>query len=363
MSTLKATYLQQASSASPNITLDASTNATVAGTLAMGHSFKRNKIINGNMLIDQRNAGASVSFTAGGQYFVDRWCGSASAGSKMTAQQSSTAPTGFTTSLLVTSSTAWTVGATDYTTLNQYIEGFNIADLNWGTANAKTITVSFWVRCSLTGTFGALISNGTNSGTATRTYPFTYTISSANTWTYITVTLAGDTTGTWGSTNSGGVTIQFSMAAGSSVVGTPNTWAGTLYWGATGQTNILATNGATWYVTGVQLETGSIATPYERQIYSDQLAQCQRYCFKGTLYDLGRATDSTYPSNLLLLPVTMRSTPSFTAANGSYTVNAGSSGTPGYLFSSPNTVFLYNSASNWTATAFVQFTGFVTAEL
>jgi hypothetical protein len=117
------------------------------------------------------------------------------------------------------------------------------------------------------------------------------------------------------------------------------------------------------YITGVQLEVGSVATPYERQIYSEQLAQCQRYCFKGTLYDLGRATDTTYPSNLLLLPVTMRAAPSFTAANGSFTVNSGNSGTPGYLFSSSNTVFLYNSASNWTATAFVQFTGFVTAEL
>jgi len=257
------------------------------GTAILDYSTPayRNRIINGAMVIDQRNAGASVSATSGGQYFVDRWYAGISAASKFTAQQSSTAPAGFTKSLLITSSSAWTVGATDYATLNQIIEGFNTADFGWGASGAATVTLSFWVRSSLTGTFGGLVSNATNSAGPTRMYPFTYTISSANTFEYKTITIAGDTTGTWGNSNAGGITIQFSLAAGSSVVATAGSWTGAAtYQGATGQTNLLATNNATWQVTGVQLEKGSTATSFDYRPYGTELMLCQRYYEFGGYY-------------------------------------------------------------------------------
>lgn len=288
MSTLKATYLQQASSASPNITLDASTNATVAGTLAMGYSFKRNRIINGNMLIDQRNAGASVT-SISATYIVDRWMAFDSVGSKFTAQQNAgsvTPPVGFTNYLGATSTSSYSITSSDQFNFQQRIEGFNVSDLAWGTANAKTITVSFWVYSSLTGTFG-----GSILGASTRSYPFDYTISSSNTWTYITKTIPGDTSGTWNTNNGVGLRIYFSLGTGSTNSAASGSWLAGSYQSVTGATSVVGTNGATFYITGVQLETGSIATPYERQIYSDQLAQCQRYL----PYFINNSGSNSYP--------------------------------------------------------------------
>ena len=313
MSTLKATYLQQASSASPNITLDASTNATVAGTLAMGSSFKRNRIINGDMVVDQRNAGASVTLNDA-IFPVDRFRGTANITGKCTAQQSTTAPANFINSLLITSSSAYTLASTDILTLAQIIEGYNIADFAWGTADAKTITLSFWVRSSLTGTFGGVIRNSAGN----RSYAFTYSISTANTWTSISIPIPGDTSGTWLTTNGAGLFLFFSLGVGTTYTapsGGNNTWASANYQAAYGTVNLVNTNGATFYITGVQLEVGSVATPYERQIYSDQLAQCQRY------YQLVYATirlqvtsGASYWTQANML-VSMRATPTATATS------------------------------------------------
>lgn len=243
----------------------------------------KNRVINGSMEIDQRNSGASVSATAGGQYFLDRWNTLISASSKFTVQQNAgsvTTPTQFPKYLGVTSSTAWSVGVNDYATLNQMIEGYNVSDFGLGTASAKTFTLSFWVRSSLTGTFGGLMSNAITAASATRCYPFTYSISAANTWEQKTITLTGETTSTeWATTNGKGLTVQFSLAAGTNKVTTANAWATGEYFGATGQTNILATNGATWYVTGVQVELGSVATQFTRAggTFQGELVACQRY--------------------------------------------------------------------------------------
>ena len=252
----------------------------------------KNRVINGAMEIDQRNSGASVSATAGGQYFLDRWTCYISAASKFSVQQNSgsvTPPVGFTKYLGVTSSTAWVVGTNDYATIQQFIEGYNVADLSWGTANAKSVTLSFLVYSSLTGTFGGVISNGSTSTAPTRSYPFTYSIASANTWTTIKITIPGDTSGTWNTTNDGGIRVCFSLASNTGYNGTANSWGGAWYNGATGQTNILATNGATWYVTGVQLEVGSAATSFARATgaFAGELAACQRYYEKS--YDLATA--------------------------------------------------------------------------
>jgi hypothetical protein len=246
----------------------------------------KNKIINGAMVIDQRNAGASVSATTS-SWSVDRWQAYASQTSKYTIQQSSTAPTGFANSLLVTSSSAYSVTSTDIFFIRQIIEGYNIADLGFGTANAKTITLSFWVRSSLTGTFGGALTNDSN-----RAYPFTYTISAANTWEQKTVTLTADTSGTWGSTNNAGLAVIFSFGAGSTRQGTAGAWTGTNYYGATGETSIVGTSGATFYITGVQLEQNTSATPFERRLYNAELANCQRYYEKTYNTDVAPATNT-----------------------------------------------------------------------
>ena len=272
MSTLAATNLKHASSASNNIVLDSSGNATFAGTAVPASSFLRNRIINGDMRIDQRNAGASV--TPNNTYTLDRWQGQNSQTSKYTVQQSSVAPTGFNNSLLVTSSSAYSVSSGDYFFINQPIEGFNTSDLSFGTADASTISISFWVRSSLTGTFGGSIRNYA----VNRSYAFNYTISAANTWERKTITIVGDTSGTWiGSTNSVGMYVVWCFGAGSTFLTTANTWTAGNIIGPTGQTSVVGTNGATFYLTGVQLEVGSAATPFERRQFGQELMLCQRY--------------------------------------------------------------------------------------
>lgn len=273
----------------------------------------KNRIINGDMRIDQRNAGASVTQSAALTYSLDRWRIFGPSASKFTVQQNAgsvTPPAGFKNYLGVTSSAATTPGSGDGYRVEQVIEGYNIADLGFGTANAKTLTISFWVRSSLTGTFGGALWNVD----ATRSYPFSYTISSANTWEQKTVTFTGDTTGTWNSTNGQGLVLEFSMGAGSTLLGTAGSWGGTFYTGVTGQTNVVGTNGATWYVTGVQLEVGSTASAFEVRDYGRELQMCQRYYWQSTQLTgssgigqaMGGSSANTFSRAQIPLPVTMR---------------------------------------------------------
>jgi hypothetical protein len=168
---------------------------------------------------------------------------------------------------------AVSIGAGDVFVLRQRIEGFNVSDLGWGTASAQAVTLSFWVRSSLTGTFGGSFQNNAEN----RGYPFTYTISSANTWEQKTVTVAGDTTGTWLTNNGTGILLGFSLGTGSTNSGTAGAWAGANYSSATGAVSVVGTSGATLYITGVQLEAGSVASPFERRDYGRELIMCQRY--------------------------------------------------------------------------------------
>jgi hypothetical protein len=232
----------------------------------------RNRIINGDMRIDQRNAGASVTPTANA-YTLDRWIAGLNVSSKFSVQRSTTAPTGFVNSVLITSTSAYSVLSADRFAFTQFIEGLNTADLAWGTASAKTVTLSFWVRSSLTGTFGGALQNNA----ADRSYPFTYTINVANTFEYKTVTIAGDTTGTWLTDNQIGIQVRFSLGTGTTYSGTAGAWAGADYRSATGAVSLVGTNGATLYITGVQLEVGSVATPFERRDYGTELNRCFRY--------------------------------------------------------------------------------------
>jgi hypothetical protein len=236
----------------------------------------RNRIINGDMRIDQRNAGASVTPTLDGQYTLDRWRSSLTQSSKFSVQQNAgsvTPPVGFQNYIGVTSLSAYSVLSGDLFAIQQNIEGFNVADLGWGTANASPITLVFWVRSSLTGVFGGALNNGNYN----RSYPFTYTINAANTWEQKTVTVAGDTTGTWLKTNGIGLVLNLDLGSGSTLRGPSGTWAGAYYSSVTGATSIVGTNGATLYITGVQLEAGTVATPFERRDYGRELIMCQRY--------------------------------------------------------------------------------------
>jgi hypothetical protein len=244
-------------------------------TPSISNMAGRNRIINGEMRIDQRNAGASVTINAN-QYTADRWQAVQSATGKYSVQQNAgavTPPAGFTNYLGATSLSAYSPSSSDFFYLRQQIEGYNVADFNLGTASAATFTLSFWVRSSLTGTFGGTFSNGASDSI----YPFTYTISAANTWEYKTVTVAGRTSGTWLTTNGTGLYVLFALATGSSFTAAAGSWTSSTVLGATGQTQVLATNGATFYITGAQLEAGSVATPFERRPYGTELALCQRY--------------------------------------------------------------------------------------
>ena len=269
----------------------------------LGISFK-NRIINGNMVIDQRNGGASA--TTYNVYSVDRWWINNNTGaSRFSWQQNAgsvTPPVGFTNYLGVTSSSAYSVTATNVIGVRQPIEGFNTADLGWGTANAKTVTLSFQVYSSLTGTFGGSVLNSANN----RSYPFTYTVSSANTWTAISITIAGDTTGTWLTNNGIGLDIYWNLGTGSTYSGTAGSWAGTSYYSATGATSVVGTNGATFYITGVQLEVGTQATTFDNRSYGTEFMLCQRY------YYLAQGGAARFGANISLVqfypsyPVQMR---------------------------------------------------------
>jgi hypothetical protein len=276
-------------------------NADVIGTsvantsLGAGNaSTLKNRIINGAMVISQYN-GTAFNITANDGYCIDRWKYNSTQNGKGSLQQISTsgnaASAGFSNALAFTSNSAYSVVTGDSIAFLQNIEGFNSSDLQFGTSSAKTITLSAWVYSSLTGTFGGAISNSA----VNRSYPFSYTISSANTWTQISITIAGDTSGTWiGATNGIGLRVFFSIGAGATFSGTAGTWASADYRSCTGATSVVGTNGATFYITGVQLEVGSSATGYEYRQYGQELALCQRY-FQST-FPIGIAPQQNYGS-------------------------------------------------------------------
>ena len=262
------------------------------------------------MQIDQRNAGASVtpSTTGVNNYSVDRWALQSSQASKLSIQQNAgavTPPAGFTKYLGFTSLAATSLGAGDYFVLTQPIEGLNVTDFGFGTANATTITLQFWVRSSLTGTFGGGLQNSATN----RSYPFSYTISSANTWEQKTITIVGDTSGTWLTTNGVGLYLWLGLGVGTTYSGTAGAWTGANYVSATGAVSVVGTNGATFYITGVQLEKGSTATSFDYRPIGTELQLAQRYYTQlkfGCTGVFGSATSGNFSAQF---PVQMRAAP------------------------------------------------------
>jgi hypothetical protein len=310
---------------------DGGSNAVLYGVAApTGSMGFRNRILNGDCRIDQRNAGASVTPTSSA-YTLDRWGVLITQSSKISIQQNAgsvTPPTGFINYLGVTSLSAYSVATGDVFGIRQRIEGLNISDLGWGTASAQAVTVSFLVRSSLTGTFGGSLQNSAGN----RSYPFSYTISSANTWEQKTLNIAGDTSGTWLTTNGVGIELLFSLGAGATYSGTAGAWVGANYNSATGATSVVGTNGATFYITGVQLEAGSVASPFERRDYGRELMMCQRYYYKigagitNSMLGVGWNASTTQSLALTTFPVTMRAAPSAleqTGTAGDYSIYHG----------------------------------------
>jgi hypothetical protein len=326
-----------------------------------GFSF-RNKIINGAMEIDQRNSGSAV--TISDQYTLDRWSAYENTDGSFTVQRSTDAPTGFSNSLL-----ASITGADSSLTTNQqmipcrqWLEGTMIEDLAWGTASAKPITVSFWVKSSVTGTYGFTISNDAGD----RVYGQTYTISAANTWEYKTATISGPTGGTWPNTTGRGAIITWSLGAGSDVtIASNGSWitpaSASVVYAVVGQTNVVATNGASWQITGVQLETGSVATPFELRPFGTELAMCQRYFqsfgngVNGTTGDSCIGTGMFYTASEIIVTaefkVIMRAVPTYsctTVTDGFRYHRAGSNtrvNTLSYVGSSSTSASIFGSLS------------------
>jgi len=281
-------------------------------------------VTNGAMVIDQRNGGSSITPTAWA-YSVDRFRAEISQASKFSVQQdagSVTPPVGFSHYLGVTSLSSYTPLTGDYFYINTQVEGYNSAQLGWGTSGAKDATLSCWVRSSLTGSHSGALRNGGN----TRSYPFTFTVSTANTWEHKTVTIEGDTSGTWATNNTSGVQISFSLGGGTTFRGTTGAWASADYRaGVTGAVDIVGTNGATFYITGVQLEVGDTATPFEHpRSYSDELARCQRYYWRhsgseanGNYLRLcqGLMSTTTQAEGHVFFPQRMRAIPTVTSGN------------------------------------------------
>jgi len=322
-------------------------DSTDQGTgYANGIGF-RNRIINGDMRIDQRNAGAAV--TANQDFPVDRWqkIGAASSSS----QRSTDAPAGFTNSLLTTITA--TGDSSSNLRIQQHIEGFNVSDLAWGTADARAVTISFWVKSSVAGTYSARITNDASN----RVYMATFAVGSSNAWEYKAVTVPGDTTGTWLTNNGRGITVACVLAGATAA--TPNVW-GTTGISATGQTNLCLTNGATFYITGVQLEVGSVATPFERRPYGTELALCQRYYYRltvnsvGNLFGNGFSETTSIFNSLVFFPVEMRAAPSALEQTGTagdyevYTGNTQGATTAVPTFFSANR---FNASSRFTRTS------------
>jgi hypothetical protein len=369
------------------VNADVIQTSTSGGILGAGNaSIMKNRIINGANVISQRGTSFSLS-TGIGTYTTDRWAAYlVTSGATATVSQSTSAPVGFNNSLLYTVGTGAALGATDFNTVFQKIEGFNVADMGFGTANAKTFTLSFWAKSSITGTYGVTFRNDAGD----RSYGATYTISAANTWEYKSVTVAGDTSGTWTTNNSCGLMITFGVGVGSTYSISAGSWQSAGGWGVTGATNIVATSGATWSMTGVQLEVGSSATGFEYVNYQTSLANCQRYyqqsyapgTVAGTATSVNQwyggsfATSSTatYGSTVPFL-VEMRATPTVLAYNDSgtssrvsYAYGSGTSGSsaPTYFATGTRSFGVYHGGASGLTTGnavelFCQFTA--TAEL
>jgi len=282
----------------------------------------RNKLINGNMVVAQRGTG-SITTSGADQFPVDRWSGVNSVGT-VTVQQSSIAPAGFSNSIVATVTATGSYSTSGYTALYQRIEGYNVADCAFGTASAKQMTLSFWVRASVTGNYSVSFTNNA----ANRFLYRNFAVNAANTWEYKTIQFVGDTSGTWTTDNTTGLAVSFQLGRGTSTDGTENTWSSSVIVSASGNVDFAANSGATFYLTGVQLEQNYQPTSFEQRPIGVELALCQRY-YQRVNANAGGNADCVFLCGLVFNTTTiigsynfpiMRSAPVFSFANGTFDV-------------------------------------------
>jgi hypothetical protein len=300
------------------------------GTIADSSLGFRNRLINGGMTVDQRGS-ASTPVTTSGSYAVDRFRTDVVTDGAFSAQQVSDAPAGFINSYKFTTTTAdASLSAAQRVWMFQRVEGLNVADFGWGTASASSVTLSFWVKSSLAGTFTASFNNSAGD----RAYISTYTISAANTWEQKTISIAGDTSGTWLKTNGVGLAIHFSLGVGTDFQGSAGSWVAGNVYSTSGAVSVIGTLNATWQVTGVQLEKGSTATSFDYRPYGTELQLAQRYyeiAVTATEYiGCGFWNSATSPIIFSNFKVTKRATPTiaYVGTIGNITVYWSGSSTP-----------------------------------
>jgi len=344
MSTLKVGAIRGVSASSDAITVanDGSCTANITNNLS-----NRNLVINGSQIIDQRNSGSAVTVSNATKTFVtDRFSFYEDTDGVISAQQSTTSPDGFTKSIKVDCTTVDTsLSANQRLVYEHRIEGNNIAHLGFGSSAAKTITLSFYVRSNLTGTFGGSIKNDSSN----RVYVFSYVINSADTWERKTITIPGDTSGTWETDTTTGININWGLALGSNWVGSAGSWGTSDKHGVTGQLNLLSSTDNEWLLTGVQFEVGSVATDFEHRSYYDEINKCKRYYTFFPAGYIGGGRGGSGGSLLLYnyyLTTPMRAAPSFEPSSG---------------WSSSNGIraYKYNGQSDSTSTPTLATNGFI----
>jgi hypothetical protein len=361
MSQLKVdTITDEAGTGSPSLP----NGLTVGGVNypSTGPLSNRNKIINGAMVIDQRNAGASFSVGASGsrEYCVDRFGGARpGSGVAFNLQQVANAPTGFITSLQATVPTGAVPSGTQLSFVGHAVEGANMADLAWGSGGAKDITLSFWVKSSVTGLFPLVLSNNGH----VRAYGATYTISAADTWEYKTVTIPGDTSGTWLTTSGIGVQIAWGLGGAGAARTVSLGWQNTSSPGSSvgviaGTVNLVETTGATWQITGVQLEAGTVATPFEHRSFGQELALCMRYYQTAGLGFIGYWIATSAIVAPLEFDIRMRAAPTASVLKTDMNISDGTAGRIGSPASISNTATNAGNGAQLTVGGFTGATQF-----
>ena len=302
--------------ADPTANLQAATKQYVdAAAAAVPVGIGSNRIINGDMRVNQRGAinGSAIVYT------VDRWAYAATQATKITWSQTN-GPPGFPYCLAGQSFGPYTALATDQFHFAQPIEADMVTDFAWGTPSAQPVTLSFWASANITGTFGGTLYNYPTP--ATRSYPFTFSIPVAGVWTKYTITIPGDTVGTWVMTgNAATVGVSFDLGAGANFRGPAGAWVNANLRGATGTVSIVASNGGALMLTGVKLEIGSVATPYNRQSLAKSLADCQRYYQSlagNQMLAIGNTSAGGLTYNTISYMTAMRANPTVTYSSVAY---------------------------------------------
>lgn len=382
MSTLKVVNVQHPSAANPSITLD-----SAGGMSGAFPSPNRNLLYNGAMQVTQRGT-STTNITGTGYNTADRWKLQLQSFGTWTQDIQNDAPSGsgFRKSFRVLCTTAdSSPGATDYGCIIQHLEGQDLQRIAKGTASAQSLMLSFWVKSNVTGTYSVMLYDVDNA----RFVSFTYSISSGATWEKKTIIIPADTTGAFDNDNGDSLQVYFNLGSGSTYTGGSDqtTWSGGTAFGSQwmpSQTNLAAATNNYWQITGVQLEVGSVATPFEFKSYGQELRECQRYYYHSNSPNLFSATNvsnagvvsrpvyANYATTSFIpFPVTMRISPVVTVFNST----TGSSGSIRLQSSSANITAeasyvgpkgfsgVYCSGNNFTTTDFAFIPFVANAEL